>query len=366
MIPVSSYALEIKSIHLHSTASGEQARIDLSEKVPYKLFSATSPNRLVMDIPTAHWTGKPSLPANYQGYVKGLRFGYFNTKTTRIVLELKENVHFSQSSAKETSHLYTINLDMIANAEVADKEPVAPVAKPVLHKNPVITPESHAKPVIILDAGHGGQDAGTSGYNGSKEKNLTLKYVKLLAAALNATGKYQALLTRSDDRYLFLQERVQKAHALKGNLFISIHADSENTGTARGLSIYTISDKASDKQAEALATKENKADVIGGMDLSGTSKEVADILIDLTQRETKRKAEHFANRVVANLRPSIHLLVHPHRFAGFAVLKSPDIPSVLIEMGFITNESEEKLLQTDAHQQLFVKSMIAAINGYFK
>ena len=225
--------------------------------------------------------------------------------------------------------------------------------------------KSLEKPLIIIDPGHGGHDPGTKGFSGGHEKDLTLIYAKNLQNSLLKTGRYRVSLTRSDDRYLFLGERVKVARQAKGNLFISIHADSAPVKTAMGLSVYTISEKASDKQSEALAAKENKADLIGGMDFSDTSKDVADILIELTQRETRAKSIKFADILVKHFRHSVNLLNHTHRFAGFAVLKAPEIPSVLIEVGFLTNKKEENLLKTSKYQEKFARGVIDSLDDYF-
>lgn len=222
-----------------------------------------------------------------------------------------------------------------------------------------------AKHVIVIDAGHGGQDPGTSGYGGIKEKQITLKYALALREALVARGKYKVVMTRSDDRYLFLRERVKIAREAGGELFISLHADSAPRKAARGLSVYTISEKASDKEAEALASKENKADIIGGMDLSDTSQDVADILIDLTERETRGKSAQFAKAVTQSLARDVKLLSNSHRFAGFAVLKAPDIPSILVELGFLSSKQEEKQLENDAHRKKVAQGLAKAVDTYF-
>ncbi|MEI6730161.1 MAG: N-acetylmuramoyl-L-alanine amidase, partial [Pseudomonadota bacterium] len=179
------------------------------------------------------------------------------------------------------------------------------------------------------------------------------------------SGAYRVMLTRNSDKYLFLKERVEIARKAKAKLFISIHADSAPDSAARGLSVYTISEKASDKQSEALAAKENKADVIGGMDLSMTSKDVADILIDLTRRETMAKSNRFANLLVKNLSKLVNTLPHTHRSAGFAVLKAPEIASVLIEVGFLSNKKEESSLKNATYQAKIMQGIVASVNAYF-
>ena len=172
-------------------------------------------------------------------------------------------------------------------------------------------------------------------------------------------------LTREDDRYLLLRERVKRARAVKGELFISLHVNSAPETSTHGLAVYTISEKSSDKEAEALANKENKADVIGGMDLSDTSQDVADILIDLANRETRAKSARFADLTVKDIGREVNLLSNSHRFAGFAVLKAPDIPSVLIELGFITNPREERELKSSAYQAKIVRAITRAADSYF-
>jgi N-acetylmuramoyl-L-alanine amidase len=223
----------------------------------------------------------------------------------------------------------------------------------------------NSKPIIVIDAGHGGQDPGTSGHSGTEEKNVTLRYAYALREALLKTGNYRVNLTRNDDRYLFLRDRVKLARQAKGDIFISLHADSAPNRSARGLSVYTISETASDKESEALAAKENKADVIGGMDLNTTSEDVANILIDLAQRETRAKSAKFADIAVKDLGREVNLLSNTHRFAGFAVLKAPDIPSVLIEIGFLTTPREERMLQSDGYKGKVVHALVKAIDTYF-
>ena len=229
------------------------------------------------------------------------------------------------------------------------------------------THEKSRKPIIMIDAGHGGKDPGaSSGKDGDYEKFITLKYARSLAQALNDTGKYRAKLTRSDDVFILLGERVNIARRAGASMFISIHADSAPTTRAEGLSIYTLSETSSDKETAALAEQENSSDKIGGMDLSGQKEEVADILIDLARRETKNKSMDLADHVVRGVKgQGVRTLKDAHRFAGFKVLKAPDIPSVLVELGFLSTPSEAARLKTADHRGRVVRGIVAGVNHYF-
>ena len=216
----------------------------------------------------------------------------------------------------------------------------------------------------MVDAGHGGVDPGASGRK-AREKQVTLAFSKELARQLRNTGKYDVYLTRSRDIYIPLRQRVNIARKHQADLFISIHADAIKRKNVRGMSIYTLSETASDKEAEALARKENRSDIIVGIDFDDQPPEVADILIDLAQRETKNLSVKFANLVVKNARGTTRLLERTHRFAGFRVLKAPDVPSVLIELGFLTNRSDEKQLLSVSWRRKIAKSLVKSVNGFF-
>ena len=221
------------------------------------------------------------------------------------------------------------------------------------------------KPLIVLDPGHGGKDPGAIGVSGVYEKHLTLAMVKQLRALLEKTGRYRVKLTRETDVFISLYARRRFARSVNADLFISIHADSINKPQTRGLSVYTLSEKASDKEAEKLAESENKVDLIAGIDLSGETQEVTDILIDLARRETNNHSSFFAEKLMDEIRTEIRVLPNSHRFAGFAVLKSPDVPSVLMEMGYLSNKEEERLLRQPAYREKLAKATVRAINSYF-
>jgi N-acetylmuramoyl-L-alanine amidase len=244
-------------------------------------------------------------------------------------------------------------------------------------KPSVITSQSTAKhkvndktkqKIIVLDAGHGGRDPGAIGYNGLQEKSITLTAVKELKAYINKYHPtYKVILTRADDKFIKLRDRSAIARKHGADLFISIHADSTDTSKAKGASVYTLSEKASDKEAELLAQRENQADFIG-MEIKNINdnQEINDILIGLMQRETMNLSAYFASMISQSFKNhNITRKKNPHRFAGFVVLKAPDTPSVLIEMGYISNPEEEKLLKKSSYRQRLIKSITDAINEYF-
>ena len=225
--------------------------------------------------------------------------------------------------------------------------------------------KSNEKPLIVIDPGHGGVDPGTTGPNGVNEKDLVLEYGKALRQRLLKSGKYRVELTRGTDNFIMLRQRVKIARDKKASLFISLHADSAPEAGARGLSVYTLSEKSSDEEAAALAARENKADVLAGIDLSEERQDVADILISLAQRDTANRSSQLADLVVYSLDGKVRLLSNSHRFAGFAVLKAPDIPSVLIELGFLSHVQEEKQLRSAAYRQMVVSGIADGVDSYF-
>lgn len=223
------------------------------------------------------------------------------------------------------------------------------------------------KPLVVIDPGHGGVDPGAIGTNGIFEKHITLETAKQLKAALEATGRYRVALTRDRDIYLKLSQRVAIARKKGADLFVSIHADTIDRHNVRGASVYTLSEKASDKQTERLAASENKADLIGGVDLSTEDKQVTSILVDLTMRDTMNQSKFFANTVVKELQSDgVRTLERTHRYAGFAVLKAPDIPSMLIELGFLSNSQEASLLMQRSYRAKIVKALVSGIDAYFE
>lgn len=239
-----------------------------------------------------------------------------------------------------------------------------PVAPPLPDNKPPTVTE---KPLIVLDPGHGGQDPGAIGVGGIYEKDITLATAKEVKRQLEATGRYRVKLTRDSDVFIRLRDRVSIGREAGADLFISLHADSISSGDIRGMSIYTLSDKASDREAEMLAAKENRADALVGLDLSGENKLVANILIDLAQRDAMNHSKRFATLALQNLGRDVPLIPNrPHRQAGFAVLTAPDVPSALIEMGYLSNQRDIKLLTSSGHRERLGKGLARTIDAYFR
>lgn len=250
----------------------------------------------------------------------------------------------------------------------------APASHPVQEPEPVRAAAASSKsssrkplPIVVIDAGHGGQDPGAPSIIAGKwEKEVTLAIAKAIKEELDRSGKVKAVLTRSTDIFIPLGRRVDIARAAGANLFISIHADSIARPDVHGATVYTLSETASDKEAERLAAKENKADIIAGINLGAESQDVTDILIDLVQRETKNLSAEFAGHVVREVGKYRYFRSNNHRFAGFRVLKAPDVPSVLLETGYMSNLEDSKFLFSEAGQRAIAKGVRAAVEAYFQ
>jgi len=217
----------------------------------------------------------------------------------------------------------------------------------------------------MLDPGHGGVDSGTISPSGALEKDVVLAFAFELKKKLEASGKVDVAMTRQDDTFVPLGDRVRIARDQAADLFVSIHADSVRQNDVRGATIYTLSDRASDQEAAALADKENASDAVAGLDLDRQTDEVSDILIDLTRRETKNFSVSFANNLVSELSSTTRMIRNPHRFAGFRVLKAPDVPSVLVEIGYLSNEQDEKLLTSAEWRGRVTDAIGAAVTRFF-
>jgi N-acetylmuramoyl-L-alanine amidase len=221
--------------------------------------------------------------------------------------------------------------------------------------------------VIVIDPGHGGPDNGTQSGNEIMEKNLVLDFALALRDRIEKTGKYRIVMTRNDDTFVPLDERVRIARNQSAALFVSIHADAlpRREGDAQGATIYTLSDRASDAEAERLAEAENKADAIGGVNLTEEPTEVADILIDLAQRETRTFSNRFARLLMGEMKTTTRMHKHPLKSAGFRVLKAPDVPSVLVELGYVSNKEDLEHLVSESWRSRTVGSVAHAVDAFF-
>jgi len=352
--------------------------VEMKEGAPinYQVFTLANPYRVVIDVHNAGATLPDIAGIKGHGIISSYRYGAFLDNIFRIVIETNAPAKVARNFTLDPQGGFgrRIVLDlaktdavtfMASVAEPAANKPevAAPVPAPVVPDNPE-TKQSRRR-VVVIDPGHGGVDPGTHGKGGALEKDVVLAFGRELATRLRDTGHYDVYMTRSKDVFIPLRERVAIARRHKADLFISIHCNSNPQPSIKGLSIYTLSETSSDKEAAALAHKENQSDVIAGIDFQGESPEVTGILIDLAQRETKNYSSRFARSVVSYARHSTRLLEPTHRFAGFVVLKAPDVPSVLVELGFLTNKTEERELTSRTWRDKVSESMVSAVNRYF-
>ncbi|SMF68239.1 N-acetylmuramoyl-L-alanine amidase [Azospirillum oryzae] len=404
--------------------------LELSDAVSFTVSMAADPYRVIIDLPDLIWPGG-SLPVEGKGVVaryrhaaggpRGtrltfetvgparLREGYMiparDGHQPRLVLDLEKTTpaEFRQLAAAtagrgdagEFGSTTPLTMSSIVASAMAVPSPppaaaestpavtapppfaplppippaqLIPAALPVAPPLPDNKPPTVAeKPLIVLDPGHGGQDPGAIGVGGIYEKDITLATAREVKRQLEATGRYRVKLTRDSDVFIRLRDRVAIGREAGADLFISLHADSISSGDVRGMSIYTLSDKASDREAEMLAAKENRADALVGLDLSGENKLVANILIDLAQRDAMNHSKRFATLALQNLGRDVPLIPNrPHRQAGFAVLTAPDVPSALIEMGYLSNQRDIKLLTSTGHRERLGKGLARSIDAYFR
>lgn len=232
------------------------------------------------------------------------------------------------------------------------------------HRKPVAKPARKPR-IVVVDPGHGGSDPGAISPHGLYEKTVTLATARELARQLDRSGRYRAVLTRSGDVFVPLRERVARARKQRAELFLSIHADALPDRSMRGLSVYTLSEQASDHETATLAVRENKDDFVTGLKLSRQPRVIGAILLDLARTQTNNRSLVLAQAIVGALGPRVPLLEKPHRSAGFAVLTAPDIPSALVEIGCLSNPEEERLLRQPAHQRRIATGLRHAIDDYF-
>ena len=359
----------VSDVRLGQQPDATRLVLDLSESIEFSIFRLDQPYRLVIDLPPVGWALAPGIEASKLGVVKGFRYGRFDSQTSRIVVDMTGPVEIASAfmlpPQRNGNHRLVIDLRGIGRDQFVAALAPPPVAVQPTMPMAILDLRPQGKPVVAIDPGHGGIDPGTIGVTGVREKTVTLALAKELRQALQATGRFEVVLTRESDVFVPLRERVSRARAAGAELFISLHADSVKASGVRGASVYTLSTKASGPEAAALAAKENQADVIGGMDLGQYTGDLAAILIDLAQQESMNVSAMFAARLIPELASEARVLRNTHRFAGFAVLKAPDVPSVLIEMGYLSNRNDEKMLASRNSRQPLVRAMTRAIGSHF-
>jgi N-acetylmuramoyl-L-alanine amidase len=369
--------------------------LDLDKTIQFRAFTLADPYRVVVDIPQVNFQLPAGAGAAGRGLIKAFRYGLVMPGGSRIVFDLSGPAKIANSYMLDAANGQPprLVLEFVEVDRTAFVQSLAPASRPELRaaigEGPATTealadteagksetssePKLAIKPVsadprplIVIDPGHGGLDNGTQS-GGESEKNLVLNFGLALRDRIEKSGKYRVVMTRTDDTFIPLDDRVKVARTQSAALFVSIHADylPHREGDVQGATIYTVSDRASDAEAERLAEMENKADAIGGVNLTDEPTDVADILIDLAQRETRTFSNRFARLLAGEMKNATRMYKHPLKSAGFRVLKAPDVPSVLVELGYVSNKSDLEHLVSDSWRSRTVGSMAQAIDAFF-
>ncbi len=351
--------------------------LDLTDEVDLSAFTLAEPYRVVLDLPWIDFRLPAGTGTTGRGLVSDWRYGQFAAGRSRIVLDVTGPVKIDKAfvlPAVENQPARLV-LDLLKTSAAAfdEEQRKSQLARDTANEAPVqkgdqLPPPDRSKrekPLLVIDPGHGGVDSGTVSASGVMEKDIVLAFAKKLQERLERTGKVAVLLTRTDDTFLPLAARVQFGRDHAADLFLSIHADSEHVGSVRGATVYTLSDKASDQEAAALAAKENASDLIAGLDLQQEADDVTDILVDLTRRETRNFSASFAGGLVGDLASATRMIKNPRRSAGFQVLRAHDVPSVLLEIGYLSNDQDEKLLTSEEWRLRVADAVTQAVLRFF-
>ncbi|MBT6093851.1 MAG: N-acetylmuramoyl-L-alanine amidase [Rhodospirillaceae bacterium] len=407
-------ATVVTDIRIGSAGNVTRIVFEFTERLSARVFALADPYRVVIDLPEVGWRLPPKpLPAA-SGVYDRLRYGLYKPGNSRVVLDLNKPATLSNAALIEPNGAYGHRLVLelapstraaflttmkgsditIASPSLRTNQSVASLGSSSTVSRKRIAPKPQAKQratapptvkqarfqraprkpplrpsteryTVVIDPGHGGVDPGTIGNSGVYEKHVTLAMARAIRAALEKSGRFNVKLTRDRDIFIRLRDRIRRARDAGAKLFISIHADSIKNSKISGPSVYTLSERASDKEAAALADKENKADLIAGIDLTHQDALVADILIDLAQRESMNKSARFAEMLVGEMKKRTKVLRNTHRFAGFAVLKAPDVPSVLLELGFLSNPQDERALRDRRYRARMAAGVAEAVDAYF-
>lgn len=391
---------KIQDVRVAQRGDVTRVVIDFNRRVAFRYVALSDPPRLAIDLPEVDWLVPEGTGGQQVGLVQGFRFGRFRPGASRLVFDVERAFEvrevFELPPNEIAGHRIVAEIGppggppAVARAlapEVASEDAVfVPEPPPARASNgvaakhgtqaaalvaprhplPALKPAPARPRVIVIDPGHGGVDPGAIGKGGMYEKDIVLKAGLELRRQLEATGRYRVVMTRDGDSTLRLRERLEIARASQGDLFLSLHADSLVAAPdVRGAAVYTLSEDASSREAARLASKENRADILAGIDLSNQEAIVTQILIDLAQRDSNNKSIRFAEGLVHEMAAITRLSRQRRQQAGFVVLKSPDMPSALIELGYLSNASEEQLLRDRQHQANLAKAIVRAIDRYF-
>jgi len=353
-----SFAAQVSGFRVWADPAKTRAVLDLDKKTSYKLFTLENPHRVVVDLQGSSIDIPLELDKEHAGVITGVRYGQPDASTLRVVLDLSEGVglkSFLLDPTGQYSHRLVIDLFSESGQKTSSLvKHVADISKP------------NRKVIVAIDAGHGGEDPGAIGKNRIREKDVVLQIARELKAAIDAEPGMTGVLTRDGDYYIPLKDRYEKARKFRADLFVSVHADAFTKRSVKGSSVFVLSPKgASSEFARLLANSENASDLVGGVTLSDKDDMLASVLLDLSQSATREAS----NKVAGNILDSLKRNVTTHKQvigrANFVVLKSPDVPSVLVETAFISNLDEEKRLTEREFQQKMARSITRGVRDYF-
>ena len=366
---------------------------DISAAVDFRVFALADPYRVIVDLPEVKFLMPSGVGSKGKGLVSAFRYGLFATGKSRIVIDTVEPVLIEKAFVRkaENGQPARLVIDLVRTTkEEFEKQRDKQAALQQLQLSPnrfqthtekLEKPGARAskktKSVIVIDPGHGGVDPGAISAGGQYEKNIVFAFCQMLKAKLEGTGRFKVVMTREEDIFIPLPDRVEKARTEQADLLMSVHADALDTkhpllgnkvaaAEVRGASIYTLSEEASDDLAKAIAARENRADALAGVELPGSpDDDLAGILVDLMHRETKNLSVSFAKTLLTNLKGNVQLTGHPHRFANFRVLKAQDVPSVLLELGYLSHSEDERALTSDEWRSKVTDAIVESIKAFF-
>ena len=350
--------------------------LDFDQNLSAQTYYMNKPNRIIIDLDETVFNLGDASKVEPRGLVSDIQYGRISKGRSRIVLTLAAPAEIIKASLKK--RLDEENFRFLIDLDSTDQETfenlmqqqqlilgssgnIAPKGDRVLIKK-----KKEGRFTIVIDPGHGGIDGGAVGRNGAQEKDIVLDFALVVKQNLLNAGPFDVLMTREEDKFMSLRERLDFSRRSKADLFISLHADSLRQRFVRGSTIYTLSKKASDRLSERLAEAENSADLVGGLAVEEEVEAVTDILVDLTTSETKRFSRRFSTLLVRNMGSEVKLIKNPQRSAAFGVLKAPEVPSVLIELGYLSNKEDEQLLQSEQWQNKAGKAIAQSVFDFFK
>ncbi len=365
--------VDVENSRIEDVGDGVEIRLSLTQPVPYRLFTLAEPMRLVIDFREVDWQGFDEAKVQGSEQVADLRFGIFRPGWSRLVVDLKQPLSVFQA-VMETDHVTgSAKLSIkLANASIAEfkafsgafssEEWALPQGDKGLQPK---TRQIGDRPLLIaIDPGHGGIDPGAE-HEGYLEKHLVLQFARELKEALILSGRYKAQLTRTGDSFVSLPDRISIARKMGADVFLSVHADALSEGKATGTTVYTLSDKASSGAAAELARQHDRSDLLAGVDLAQQDDLIAAVLMDMARLETTGRSDLLAEMLVSGIGQSVgRIRKRPHLSAGFTVLKAPDIPSVLVELGFMSNRSDLNNLLTLEWREKVVRGVVLALDTW--